>query len=121
MRVVWLTWALVGCGGEDLEVVCWHDPPLDHANFGEKFLEKHCNGCHSSLVPASHRFGAPSGVDFDTYAGVMTHAERIRDRVSADENPMPPSGGPEPVEVENLIEWIDCAVLPDRARWEEGT
>ncbi len=99
---------------------CVHDPPLDHDNFGDPFLEQFCNGCHSQLVPPDHRNGAPEGVDFDEYALVMQWAVRIEARTVLFDDPanaMPPGGGPTDDERGKLHEWLQCAVMPDFERW----
>lgn len=116
MRFVWLLW-LSGCasGGEDSST-CDREPALSYDNFGEGLLGRHCNGCHSSLLPASHREDAPVGVDFDTYADVLHWAERIEARSVGADADMPPGGGPTDEEREMLGEWLACEVFLDAGR-----
>ena len=104
---------------EDSADPCLRDPPLTWDSWGKGFVEKHCNGCHSSIIPDAHRNNAPKGVDFDTYVGVLTFAERIDARV-VELNPtaMPPGGGPTDEELSLLAEWLTCSVYPDVARWQ---
>lgn len=110
-------WLLVACTstGED-SATCDREPALDYDNFGSGFLERHCNGCHSSLLPESHREDAPVGVDFDTYGDVLDWAERIEARAVGEDASMPPGGGPTDEEKAMLAEWLECAVFPDVGR-----
>lgn len=108
--------ALVSCKGGDSDTgerVCAHDPPLTYDNWGKGFMDNFCVGCHSSLYPEELRKGAPVGVDFDTYAGVMTWVERVESRATGAEPTMPPGGGPSAEQIRLLEEWLACAVRPD--------
>ena len=89
------------------------DPSLNYANFGEGFMAKHCVGCHSSIQPADLREGAPVGIDLNTYADVITWAERIEARAVDPDAGMPPGGGPSEEERALLNEWLYCGVYPD--------
>jgi uncharacterized membrane protein len=66
---------------------------------------------------AGDRHDAPLGVDFDTYQGVLDHADRIA--VRDGDGTMPPGGGPSEEEHARLAEWIACGVAADRERLEE--
>ena len=50
---------------------CARTPPLTYENTGEGLMNKHCVGCHSSLLPEGMREDAPVGVDFDSYAAAL--------------------------------------------------
>lgn len=115
-----LVFACVGKEG-DSATGCERMPPLTYDNFGAGLLEQHCTGCHSSLVPEDHREGAPTGVDFDTYEGVLTWAERIEARAVPDGSTMPPGGGPSEEQRALLHEWLTCTVIPESERWKEET
>ena len=118
MRAAWLAAALIGCGPALIDSGdCGRAPPLDWENFGRGLMNKHCSGCHSSLLPVDLRHGAPPGVDLDTYAGAVAWAERVEARTLASED-MPPGGGLSGDEQALLAEWLDCAVLPDAAALE---
>lgn len=95
---------------------CTRTPPLTYDNFGEGLMNKHCVGCHSSLLPEGMREEAPVGVDFDTYQGVLTWAARIEARATGDAPDMPPGGGPSADEVARLTEWLHCEVADDVAK-----
>ncbi|MED5374103.1 MAG: hypothetical protein VX899_24010 [Myxococcota bacterium] len=102
---------LLGCAQpEDTADPCaQRDPALSYHNFGEPFLERYCTSCHGSLLEPSRRFGAPVGVDLDTYADAVLWTERIQARTLDPELPeMPPGGGPTALELERLQEWVDC-------------
>ncbi len=92
---------------------CLRDPPLNWDNFGKGHMDKHCNGCHSSLLDRQElRNGAPPGVDFDTYEGNLIWADRIYERAAIQVS-MPPGGGPSADELRLFEEWMLCEVLPD--------
>ena len=95
---------------------CDREPALDWHNFGKGLMDKHCNGCHSVLVPEAQRQGAPTGVDFNTYADVIEWRERIEARattVQLETPTMPPGGGPGEEELALLEEWLACEVAKD--------
>lgn len=104
---------LLACSGAPAgdSGTCHRDPPLEWANFGQGWMQKHCAGCHSSLVREDQRNGAPVGVDLDTWPDMLTWAERIDVR-ALDTLDMPPGGGPSEEERRLLREWLDCAVYP---------
>lgn len=98
---------------------CLRDPPLTWENTGKGLIDKHCNGCHSSLLRPELRNGAPVGVDFDTYPMTLLWADRIQQRGIVEVS-MPPGGGPGPEELALLTEWMLCEVLPDAADYDPG-
>lgn len=110
--------ACTGKGVEDSGGPCARSPALTYDNFGHGFLNQYCNGCHSSIVPDDHREGAPPSVNFDTYEGVLTWADRVQARAVSDDASMPPGGGPGTEDRALLDEWITCTVLDEKARWE---
>lgn len=119
--MIWLWWAW-SCAGQpaDSAAACDTATPLTYANFGLGFMEKHCTGCHSSLLRPDQRNEAPVGVDLDSYREVLTWAARIEARVLDVGGPtMPPGGGPTAEELVMLEEWLRCEVLPDAAAWAE--
>ena len=65
------------------------------------------------------RKGAPIGVDFNTYAGVLEFSDRIGARSLWDTPTMPPGGGPDLEERARLEEWLQCEVAADRAALAE--
>ncbi len=108
----------VACGVRDTAdpsrvADCPHDPPLTWSSFGQGHLEKHCNGCHSSLLPEPMRNGAPLSVDFDTREAVVNQVDRVRARALGDAPTMPPGGGPSALELELFDEWLRCDIEPD--------
>ena len=111
-----LALTLVSCGGDgsdSSDVNCDRNPPFTYDNFGRGFMGKHCNGCHSSLVSGNQREGAPTGVDFDTYRGIVTWGYRIESRSVGEAGGMPPGGGPSEAEFARFQEWLECQVLRD--------
>lgn len=111
--------ACSGVGG-DTGGECDRSPPLSWHNFGQGFMGKHCTGCHSSLLPESHREGAPTSVNFDTYSDVVSQSERVAARALGAEPTMPPGGGPSAAEQALLAEWLRCGVADDEDRLQEG-
>lgn len=97
---------------------CDRSPALDWDNFGHGYMTQYCNGCHASTWPESGREGAPLGVDFDTYSGVLAYAARIEARSVPDTADMPPGGGPSAEERGLLHEWLSCRVADDLAKLE---
>ncbi len=95
---------------------CARTPPLTYENTGQGLMNKHCLGCHSSLLPEGMREEAPVGVDFDSYERVLTWADRIEARATGDAPDMPPGGGPNAGEIALLTEWLHCEVADDVAK-----
>ena len=126
--VLWAA-AAVACGGGKSDSAgadgpeCRDDPALTWDNFGKGHMDKHCNGCHSVLIPEYQRQGAPAGVDFNTYGDVLEWRDRIvarGTRAVLDEPTMPPGGGPSDEELSNLLEWLDCEVAKDKSALAGG-
>lgn len=117
-----LGFTLGACNGPEEDPLCDREVALTYENWGGGFMDTHCNGCHSSIIAPAQRRGAPAGVDFDTYGGIMSWAERVEDRVitaaAEERSQMPPGGGPTAEELEMLHEWLQCGVYPDKDRWE---
>ena len=103
---------LLACGAPgDSASTCDRDPPLSYENFGKGLMERHCTGCHSSLLPEGRRNEAPLGVDLDTWEGVVKWGTRIEVRSTGDSPDMPPGGGPTEEERQKLLEWLQCGGL----------
>lgn len=95
-------------GGE-----CDREPPLTWSNFGQAWMNKHCNGCHGSLAVGDARHGAPESTNLDTWDDALRHAERVAARSLGDAPDMPPGGGPSEEERALLAEWLHCAAGVD--------
>ena len=109
------------CSDRDSATTCDRDPPLTYYSWGRGFLDKHCTGCHSSLVNDAQRNEAPKGVNFDTYEGVLPWVAQIESRaIYLDPDPMPPGGGPTAEELQLLQEWLDCQVEGDAQEYFNG-
>ena len=105
-----ILWMLACAPGDD-SGACDRDPPLTWENFGQGWMEKHCTGCHSSLVRDDQRNGAPTAVNLDTWDDMLRWGARIEARAIVDVD-MPPGGGPSEEERAMLGEWLECAVYP---------
>ena len=96
---------------------CSRHPVLTWDNFGKPHMDKHCNGCHSVLIPLEQRQNAPVGVDFNTYGDVLEWYDRIIARSTKkvlDEPSMPPGGGLSDPELAKVLEWLECEVAKDK-------
>ena len=71
-------------------------------------LRTWCASCHSSELPEGMRYGAPVGVDFDTYSATARHVGPLERVVTGDDPSMPPVGGPSASERARLAAWIAC-------------
>lgn len=58
-------------------------------------FDTNCLSCHSSELSGGDRNGAPSGVDYDSYATAVTHGGGAVKRGVTDMN-MPPASSPKP-------------------------
>ena len=113
--IILLSFVACGLNAMDTGTVsfdCDRVTPLSYENFGKVYLSRHCNGCHSSLLPEKLRVGAPAGVDFDNISMVKEWADRISARATGTTPTMPPGGGPTPEEVVQFEEWLNCDLLP---------
>lgn len=113
---------LLGCQTEEaVDPLCDVAEPLTYETWGKGFIDTHCVGCHSSIIPPAQRRDAPAGIDFDTYRGILQWSERIEARALTDARAeddtvviMPPGGGPTPEELDMLEEWLYCGVYHDK-------
>jgi uncharacterized membrane protein len=112
--ILTLLMAIACSNGQDTsDPLCYHEPQLSYENFGKGYMDKHCVGCHSVLLPVHSREGAPVGVDLNTYQDVMFWLERIDARSTGESPTMPPGGGPSVDERALLEEWLNCQVTDD--------
>jgi hypothetical protein len=84
---------------DDVPLVNWN-------NFAEGFFIQNCNGCHHS--EASHRYGAPENVIFDTAEDVWSQKSMVLYVAGGDDPSMPPQGGSTQSEREMLEIWLNC-------------
>ena len=88
---------------------CLHSP-MRWDSFAEPFFTVWCTSCHSSAAVGELRYGAPVGVDLDTYEGVAAWEDRV-DARAVETTDMPLGGyGPPEEEREKLGEWLDCGL-----------
>ena len=129
VAVVFSATVTVACGVDKSDSAgvdgpdCSRTPALTWDNFGKGHMDKHCNGCHSVLIPEYQRQGAPGGVDFNTYGDVLEWHDRIIARGTRDvldEPTMPPGGGPSDLELQMLLEWLECETALDKAALAGG-
>jgi hypothetical protein len=97
---------------------CPPDNVLTWRSFGAGFLLTWCTGCHASGLPDAERQGAPTGVDFDTYAAYKPLERLVYERAvleahtaatnPAAASPMPPAGVVPEADRRRLAQWIAC-------------
>src|SRR5688500_13357766 len=103
--------------GAPIGASCMREPPLDWENFGDAIIGRHCRPCHGEEVRQGLRAEAPPNVNFDTYEDVQLWADRIQVR-SVDSESMPPAGGMQPIERQQLGEWLRCEVFPSLGQFD---
>jgi hypothetical protein len=125
----WILPLLMACSGsvpivdEPETEICSEELSWEHT--GQAFMLNYCTGCHSSHLVASERFGAPSGVDLETLAGVQASLDRVQLRTLGSGD-MPPGGGPSAAELSQLEAWLDCGApgeespLPETSAFPSG-
>ena len=87
---------------------CPDDSFVTYENFGWPHMLTFCNGCHSGMLPADMRQGAPVEVNFASIEDVRAQAERIWVRAGDQHATMPPVG-PAAIEERFLLgEWLAC-------------
>lgn len=74
--------------------------------FAEVALFETCVLCHASTRTGADRFGAPSGVDYDTYEAAAANAEHGVELVYL--GLMPPTSEPEQGEMDAFYNWGLC-------------
>jgi hypothetical protein len=88
---------------------CPTDSWVRYDNFAEPLVSTWCLPCHSSTLPEALRQGAPVGMNFDSYDGIVQWSDRMLDRMSIRAD-MPPKAGPSPDERALFAEWIACGL-----------
>lgn len=100
---------VAGCPAESWdEAECPEEgTELSYENFGQSFMDRHCQYCHGSFVEDRH--GAPSDYVFDTHEEVIKWIDHIYERSAGDNVSMPPGPEDPPEEErEQLKEWLAC-------------
>lgn len=91
---------------------CGQDEQLTWDGFAEGFFLSWCTACHSSQLGPGDRGGAPVGIDFDLYRGVLALSGRIVATATGPEPTMPPVASVPVADRERLAQWIACG-LPE--------
>jgi len=112
------TTATAGCGapakeGPPTEAICPLAQTLSYANFGKRFFELYCLGCHSEQKLGADRKGAPPEVNWDTLEAIQAGKREIDKRAAAGPratNQFMPDESPRPTMMERLQlgEWLAC-------------
>jgi len=79
---------------------------LDYETFGRSFLTRWCTSCHAAGLADGQRYGAPLGMDFDTYQGFLQHQQRALSATTS--RSMPPGATVPTEEVAAFEEWVGC-------------
>lgn len=103
----------IGCGGGE-EGPVGECPPNSEVqqDSGSSILFVTCIGCHSQNLEGAAREGAPVGSDFDTVAPINAQAEEIYAR--SIDGSMPPGGGLNELQIENLRVYLACSLAQDQ-------
>ncbi len=85
------------------------DCKFTYESFGKAFLEKYCNGCHSSTKTGLARKGAPAGYDFDKPELIAKEKKEIVEW-TVEKKKMPPLLSAKPTDAERaqVKTWLDC-------------
>ena len=92
-------------------MAAWSDDcATTYTNFGQAFLTKYCNTCHSTPLVGAARRGAPSNVNFDQPELAAKFAARILHRTTVKANMPPAASTPQPTAEERakVQAWIGC-------------
>lgn len=100
---LWFVW--LGCDGAKSDPAPVDCEGYDWDTVGAPFVYTWCTTCHAPSV--QDRGGAPVGVDFDTYEGVLRFLSEVEQRAVIDQD-MPPMGGPFEDDIADFSIWIDC-------------
>lgn len=92
---------------------CPEDSFVTFENFGWPHMLTFCNGCHSDMLPADMRQGAPIEINFGSIEDVRAHADRIWARAADQHMAMPPVGPAADEERRLLGEWLACGAPTD--------
>jgi uncharacterized membrane protein len=90
--------------------VCPDGTDLTWDNFAGGFLLTWCTSCHGSSLEGDLRYGAPAGMNYDTYPQVVELADAIASAATGPDPRMPPSGGPSDEERALMAEWLGCGL-----------
>ena len=100
-----------GCGGTSdttgatlSSVDCSASAPT----FGELTIWPLCTICHASSLTGSARQGAPSNVNFDSFAAAANQAMSAAVQVSAGDMPPPGEAQPTSAQKTALYQWALC-------------
>jgi hypothetical protein len=107
---------LVGCENRQEKISCKNSPIITYANFGQAFIEHHCQSCHSLelVVPgdpvatAEARNFAPVEFEYDSAEDVWRDKDLILITSTGIDPIMPPAGGVFADDQKKLEIWLTC-------------
>lgn len=104
-----LAWVMACAGSaDDSAAACADAPVLGWNDVGQPLLLEYCSTCHTETAP--ERYGAPEGVNFDTYDQVVALRGAMLAVLTADPPEMPPLLSVPDADQELLISWLECDV-----------
>jgi hypothetical protein len=98
--------SMLACGPEADTDDCTESDPTWN-DWGAGFFASYCRPCHSESTP--DRYGAPEGLDFDTWDQVRAAQAQIRGAV-LDRETMPVGGGVPDIEKDRLDRFLSCGL-----------
>jgi hypothetical protein len=105
LALVLATATLAACGGEDLPTVDCSTPAVPTFSM-VNVLTVSCATCHASTLSGAARFGAPVGLDYDTFAAAKANAEEGAAEIFS--GSMPPTGGLPEADKQVYYRWALC-------------
>jgi uncharacterized membrane protein len=84
MKSIALAFVLfAACGGSPTDATCPTSDAPSYGSFGSAFFSTYCVSCHSSSVSGAARHDAPSDMNFDTEADIISHLSDIDEEAAA--------------------------------------
>ncbi len=105
-KALFLAFLLGACGGDSGSgAECPTSNPPTYDSFAKNFFDSYCTSCHASDKTGAMRGGAPSGLNYDTLAGIQKDLSGIDSEAAAgpdSTNTSMPPGLPRPTEAERM-------------------
>ena len=97
---------MLGCAEEETPEIDCSTASVPH--FSEVSIWPKCTNCHASTLTGADRFGAPVGIDYDTYDTAVQYADLAMEEVAEGAMPYPDGTGVTEAEKTSLYTWVQC-------------
>lgn len=101
-----LTTFSAACGGDDGNLPTIDCNAVTPPSFANVAVLDTCTACHSSALSGGARFGAPAGINYDTYAAAVASADDGVSEVYG--GTMPPGGSVPEADKQDFYAWALC-------------